>query len=141
MTVTQSMCVWGPVHLQRERSGPGSRGGPQGAFRSCSRSGEAFKRSCPSAGEGETVEKPPRPKGRGSARRRSGVTTGEGCGEFLCCKDSIPGYYVFFYKAYSDPMTEVNVSVKEEKKNRFYVFYFLNKSLCSLIFTCLIFFS
>lgn len=55
--------------------------------------------------------------------------------------DSIPGYYVFFYKAYSDPMTEVNVSVKEEKKNRFYVFYFLNKSLCSLIFTCLIFFS
>lgn len=65
MTVTQSMCVWGPVRLQRERSGTGGRGGPQGAFRSCSRSGEAFKRSRPPAGEGETVEKPPRPNGFG----------------------------------------------------------------------------
>lgn len=27
-------------------------------------------------------------------------------GNFLCCKDSIPGYYVFFYKSYSDPMTD-----------------------------------
>lgn len=52
MTVTQNMCMWGPVHLQRERSGTGSRGDPQGAFRSRSHSREAFKRSCPSANEG-----------------------------------------------------------------------------------------
>lgn len=58
---------------------------------------------------------------------RSGVTTGEGCGEFLCCKDSIPGYYVFFYKAYSDPMTEVNVSVKEEKKKVVFTFFLFFK--------------
>lgn len=52
MTVTQNMCMWGPVHLQRERSGTGSRGDPQGAFRSRSHSREAFKMSCPSANEG-----------------------------------------------------------------------------------------
>lgn len=37
-------------------------------------------------------------------------------------------------------MTEINISVKEEKKIVFTFFYFLNKSLCSLTFTCLIFF-
>lgn len=52
MTVTQNMCMWGPFHLQRERSGTGSRGDPQGAFRSRSHSREAFKTSCPSANEG-----------------------------------------------------------------------------------------
>lgn len=45
-------------------------------------------------------------------------------GNFLCCKDSIPGYYIFFYKTYSDPMTEINISVKEEKKIVFTFFIF-----------------
>lgn len=45
-------------------------------------------------------------------------------GNFLCCKDSIPGYYIFFYKIYSDPMTEINISVKEEKKKSFLRFLF-----------------
>lgn len=45
-------------------------------------------------------------------------------GNFLCCKDSIPGSYIFFYKTYSDPMTENNISVKEEKKKSFLRFLF-----------------
>lgn len=45
-------------------------------------------------------------------------------GNFLCCKDSMPGYYIFFYKIYSDPMAEINISVKEEKKVVFTFFIF-----------------
>lgn len=87
MTVTQNMCMWGPVHLQRERSGTGSRGDPQGAFRSRSHSREAFKRSCPSANEGRNHleaapyrrEGSPRPPlngyGRSSSERAAPVAS------------------------------------------------------------------
>lgn len=68
MTVTQNMCMWGPVHLQRERSGTGSRGDPQGAFRSRSHSREAFKRSCPSASEGRNHLEAAPYRREGSAR-------------------------------------------------------------------------
>lgn len=72
----------------------------------------------------------------------SGVKTGEAYGGIsFVVRTRYLAPTFFSTKPTRIPWLKINISVKEEKKkNRFYVFYFLNKSLCSLTFTCRIIF-